>query len=357
MKVSLKGIGKSFGSVKALDAVSLDIEQGEFFFLLGPSGCGKTTLLRILAGFEEPDEGTLSFDDQDVTRLAPEKRGTAMVFQSYALWPHLTVEENIAFGLEVQGIGGDERKRRVREMLDLVRMGGYEKRRPGQLSGGQQQRVALARALVVKPRLVLLDEPLSNLDARLRLQMRTEIRQIIKNSGHTAVYVTHDQKEALSMADRCAILDQGRVEQIGAPRDIYERPTNRFVADFLGEINFLSGKVISSPRPGFYSVQLERMNAQWIGVSNEQLSIGADVLCGVRPECWNCDGTIPQESNSLNGSVLYSVYLGEVTQHCVSPSVRETGEIRVLEVHAPPREPGEIKLWVEPEATIVLKAK
>ncbi|HNT33839.1 MAG TPA: ABC transporter ATP-binding protein [bacterium] len=357
MRVLVNGISKRFGSVSALRGVRLEVEHGEFFFLLGPSGCGKTTLLRILAGFEEPDEGTLHFDEEDVTRLAPERRGAAMVFQSYALWPHLTVEENIAFGLEVQGTAQNEKRRRVGEMLDLVRMGGYEKRRPGQLSGGQQQRVALARALVVQPRLVLLDEPLSNLDARLRLQMRTEIRQIIKDSGHTAVYVTHDQKEALSMADRCAILDQGVLVQVGRPREVYERPTNRFVADFLGEINFLSGRIASSQGNGMYTVQMDQINRLWSGIAQEELGIGAQVLCGIRPECWKVDDHASPGSNTLNGSVVSSVYLGEVTQHCVACSAADGGDIRVLEIHSPVRRPGPVTLVAEPESTIVLKSE
>ncbi|HRQ72809.1 MAG TPA: ABC transporter ATP-binding protein, partial [Phycisphaerales bacterium] len=262
--IRIAGLVKEFPPVaraprtRAVDGVSIGVEPGELFFLLGPSGCGKTTLLRMIAGFIQPTGGTISFASappgaerplpdasyRDVTRLPPNKRNTGMVFQSYALWPHMTVEQNVAFGLGVRRVPPPERAARVREALDAVRMGDYAKRRPTQLSGGQQQRVALARALVVRPDVLLLDEPLSNLDAKLRIELRAEIRRVCKQAGLTTVYVTHDQKEALSMADRVAIMDAGRVVQLGAPADLYRRPRSRFVAEFLGETNFLEAEVL-----------------------------------------------------------------------------------------------------------------
>src|SRR3954467_4929698 len=245
ISIQIQQVTKRFGAVTALQHVDLTIEPGELFFLLGPSGCGKTTLLRSLAGFYFPEEGQIFFGDEDVTRLAPHKRNTGMMFQSYALWPHMTVAENVAFGLEERKVPRDEIKRRVREALESVRMGEYGTRRPNQLSGGQQQRVALARALVIRPRCLLLDEPLSNLDAKLRLEMRTEIRRVCKEYKLTTVYVTHDQKEALSISDRMAILDRGRVLQVGTPREVYRRPTCKTVANFIGETDFITGRIVS----------------------------------------------------------------------------------------------------------------
>jgi ABC-type Fe3+/spermidine/putrescine transport system ATPase subunit len=237
--IAIHNVVKTFGPVRALDDVSLEILPGELFFLLGPSGCGKTTLLRSLAGFYVPDAGRILFGGRDVTRVPPQRRNTAMVFQNYALWPHMTVEANVAFGLAVRKAPRAERRRRAAEALEMVRMGQYGRRRPNQLSGGQQQRVALARALVVRPQCLLLDEPLSNLDAKLRLEMRTEIRRLCKEFGLTGVYVTHDQKEALSIADRMAVMFDGRIGQLGPPRELYMRPANAATADFLGETNFL----------------------------------------------------------------------------------------------------------------------
>src|SRR4051812_33554330 len=246
ISIRIEKLTKRFGTVTALHHHDLKIEPGELFFLLGPSGCGKTTLLRSMAGFYIPEEGKIFFGDEDVTRLAPHKRNTGMMFQSYALWPHMSVAENVAFGLEERKVAKDEIKRRVGEALESVRMGSYAERRPNQLSGGQQQRVALARALVIRPRCLLLDEPLSNLDAKLRLEMRTEIRRVCKEFKLTTVYVTHDQKEALSISDRMAILEGGRILQVGSPREVYRRPTSKVVANFIGEVDFITGTVVSS---------------------------------------------------------------------------------------------------------------
>ncbi len=234
------------GTVRAVDAVSLNIEPGELFFLLGPSGCGKTTLLRMIAGFITPNAGTIHFAQRDITHHPPNRRNTGMVFQSYALWPHMTVAQNVAFGLSVRKIDSQEKSRRVREALEAVQLADYADRKPNELSGGQQQRVALARALVIRPDVLLLDEPLSNLDAKLRADLRTQVRKICKDAGITSVYVTHDQAEALSMADRIAIMRAGRIEQIGTPADLYETPKSAFVATFLGDANLIDATVLEA---------------------------------------------------------------------------------------------------------------
>jgi iron(III) transport system ATP-binding protein len=251
-RIQIVGLTKSYpaqgsvGAVTAVDRVKLEIEPGELFFLLGPSGCGKTTLLRMIAGFVEPTGGKIVFcrgtQTNDVTYLEPNRRNTGMVFQSYALWPHMTVAENVGFGLDVRKVSGKEREDRIRDALEVVQMGQYAVRKPVQLSGGQQQRVALARAIVIGPDVLLLDEPLSNLDAKLRLELRLEIRRVCKRLGMTAIYVTHDQKEALSMADRIAVMRAGRVVGVGTPRELYQAPKTRFVAEFLGETNLLAAK-------------------------------------------------------------------------------------------------------------------
>jgi iron(III) transport system ATP-binding protein len=243
ISITIENLVKKFGEHTALAGITLKIEAGEIFFLLGPSGCGKTTLLRTIAGFYSPDAGRILFDDEDITALPPHRRNTAMMFQSYALWPHMTVAGNVAFGLEERRVPAAETERRVREALASVKMEAYAERRIAQLSGGQQQRVALARALVIRPRALLLDEPLSNLDAKLRLEMRAEIRRVCKESRLTAIYVTHDQKEALSISDRMAILESGKIAQIGRPEEVYRRPRSRVIADFIGETNLIAGMI------------------------------------------------------------------------------------------------------------------
>jgi ABC-type Fe3+/spermidine/putrescine transport system ATPase subunit len=241
MIVALEHLGKSFGpGAPAVDDVSFEIKPGEMFFLLGPSGCGKTTVLRMVAGFVAPDAGEILFDGRRMNDVPAQNRQTAMVFQSYAIWPHLTVYENVAYGLRVQKLSGAEIDARVREVLRLARLEALAPRKPAQLSGGEQQRVALARALAVKPGIILLDEPLSNLDARLRLDLREELRRVHLETKIACLYVTHDQDEAMSLADRLAVMNKGRVEQIGTPREVYERPASEFVARFMGETNWLA---------------------------------------------------------------------------------------------------------------------
>jgi iron(III) transport system ATP-binding protein len=248
MKISVKHLSKKFDKNPVVKNVSFEIQAGEMFFLLGPSGCGKTTILRMLAGFYPPDDGEILFGNKSMTTVSPNERNTALVFQNYALWPHMTVFENVAFGLNVRKVAPAEIDQRVRAALEQVRMENLAERKPTQLSGGQQQRVALARALVVNPDLLLFDEPLSNLDAKLRLEMRHEIQRLHSKTKITSLYVTHDQEEALSMADRIAIMNAGEILQIGTPKQIYERPVNSFVASFIGAFNLYPATSSLSPK-------------------------------------------------------------------------------------------------------------
>ncbi|WP_297073844.1 ABC transporter ATP-binding protein [Thermococcus sp.] len=242
--VRLENIVKTFEGTTALKGISLHIKHKELFTLLGPSGCGKSTTLRIIAGLDYPDSGHIYFGDEDVTYLPSYQRGAVLVFQNYALWPHMTVFDNVAYGLKLKKLPKEEIKRKVEWALELVKLKGFENRYPTQLSGGQQQRVAIARALVVEPKVLLLDEPLSNLDAKLRLEMRSEIRRIQRELGITVIYVTHDQEEAMAISDRIAVMNVGTVEQVGTPRDIYERPRTEFVASFMGKTNVIPAKVV-----------------------------------------------------------------------------------------------------------------
>jgi iron(III) transport system ATP-binding protein len=312
--ISIEHLVKKFGETTALDDVTLRIEPGEIFFLLGPSGCGKTTLLRTIAGFAIPDAGRILFGSEDVTRMPAHLRNTGMMFQSYALWPHMTVAQNVAFGLVERRTPKAETARRVAEALASVRMESLAARRIGQLSGGQQQRVALARALVIRPRCLLLDEPLSNLDAKLRLEMRAEIRRVCKEFGLTAIYVTHDQKEALSISDRMAILENGAIAQIGAPEDVYRRPRSRAVADFIGETNFVAGSIIDAS-DGRARVRTELgiftgilPESGWSPAPGEQATLS------LRPESWTIQAR-PVEGNCLPGRIGAATYLGEVAQY------------------------------------------
>jgi iron(III) transport system ATP-binding protein len=307
------------GMTTAVDDVSLTIPSGALFFLLGPSGCGKTTLLRMIAGFILPTEGRITFDGKDMTYVPPHERDTGMVFQSYALWPHMTVGDNVGFGLDVRKIKGAEREKRIDEALGLVQMGHLKGRKPNQLSGGQQQRVALARALAFRPQCLLLDEPLSNLDAKLRLDMRAEIRRIVKQTGITAVYVTHDQKEALSMADGIAVMRAGKLQQTGTPTDLYRKPVSKFVADFIGESNFLPGEV-DTITSSTVSVKTRAGTLFAMKSAAGAVSPRQKVLAAFRPEAVQVvpgDRDLGATVNQLRGRRVHTVYLGEIAEHIV----------------------------------------
>ena len=314
--ISIRQLTKHFGETRVLDRVDLNIEAGEMFFLLGPSGCGKTTLLRHIAGFYTPDAGSVWFGETDVTRVPPHRRETAMMFQSYALWPHLTVAENVAFGLEERKVAKAEIAARVGEALAAVQLGSLGERRIQQLSGGQQQRVALARALVVRPRCLLLDEPLSNLDAKLRLDMRSEIRRICKDFRLTAVYVTHDQEEALSMADRLAVMSGGRLAQVGTPREVYRNPVNRMVAEFIGETNLIPARVIGVSEAEGIDIETPAGRLAARPAPNTwQPAPGTTAWLSVRPEALRFTATSDTREGQLEGIVADSVYLGSTAQY------------------------------------------
>jgi len=353
ISIQIKKLTKRFGSIVALQDLDLTVNPGELFFLLGPSGCGKTTLLRCLAGFCKPDEGRIWFGEEEVTQLAPHRRKAGMVFQSYALWPHLTVAQNVSFGLEERRLPRDEIRRRTAAALEAVHMGGFLERKPNQLSGGQQQRVALARALVVRPRCLLLDEPLSNLDARLRLEMRGEIRRVCKEFQLTAVYVTHDQKEALSIADRMAIMDGGRILQIGAPREVYRRPGCRKVAAFVGEADFVPGKVVSGGGGrAVVETALGRIDGT-LGDPTLPPKAGDEVTVSIRPECWVLGGE-KKAQNCIEGVIGHAVYLGEMAQYdfvCAGVT------LKIVELNprfVGPTTEGRLQASVEPEDAVVL---
>jgi iron(III) transport system ATP-binding protein len=358
--VRLEHISKRFGDTVALADIDLEIRAGELFFLLGPSGCGKSTLLRLIAGLHAPTAGRILFNDRDVTALGTEKRNAVMCFQSYALWPHMTVAENVRFGLNVRKFPRAEQDQRVAEVLRLVRMDTYAGRKPNELSGGQQQRVALARALAVRPDCLLLDEPLSNLDAKLRHEMRGEIRRICKETGVTTIYVTHDQKEALSVADRIAVMRAGRVAQVGTPGELYHRPVSSFVADFIGNTNLLPGRVAG--REGQHLVvetAAGRLLAGPAAGANGDAPApaapaGGRVVVSIRPEQMHIarNGAVPPAGgNRLVGRPIETTFLGEASEH-----VLQVNDQRVKVISAPPLfdVPPEMAVEFGPEDVVVL---
>jgi iron(III) transport system ATP-binding protein len=324
--VRLDDISKTFGSTVALSHINLQIEAGELFFLLGPSGCGKSTLLRLIAGLHEPSGGRIFFNDRDVTNLGTEKRNAVMCFQSYALWPHMTVRENVRFGLNVRRLPRAEQDERVDEVLDLVRMRDYADRKPNALSGGQQQRVALARALAVHPDCLLLDEPLSNLDAQLRVEMRGEIRRICKSAGSTTIYVTHDQKEALSVADRIAVMQDGQIVQVGTPADLYDKPASPFVAAFVGATNLIPGELVEITNG---QATVKTAAGPLIVATRSVGKIGQRVTVSIRPERLRTVG--PTAANRITGNIVQTTFVGEASEH-----VLDFGGVRLHVMRMPP---------------------
>jgi iron(III) transport system ATP-binding protein len=341
ISIQISQLTKRFGQVTALHGLDLTIGAGELFFLLGPSGCGKTTLLRSIAGFYIPEAGSIKFGDDDVTRLDP----------------HMSVAENVAFGLVERKVPKAEIDRRVKEALASVRMDKYAERKPNQLSGGQQQRIALARALVIRPRCLLLDEPLSNLDAKLRLEMRTEIRRVCKEFNLTTVYVTHDQKEALSIADRMAILDGGHILQVGSPREVYGRPTCKVVAHFIGETDFIEGRLTALRGR---EAEVETAAGKFVGVLGDPAAkpaVGASVTLSIRPECWTLRER-GADVNSVRGKIGESVYLGEVAQYGFVPAATGGLTLKVYELnprHLAGAGAGELHAVVAAEDVVVLE--
>ena len=360
MKIELRDISKSYGSTSVLQGVSLTIEPNELFFLLGPSGCGKTTLLRILAGFIAPDRGDIFFDGRRVNDLPPEKRRLPMVFQSYALWPHLSVFENVAYGLRVKGYSEAEIRRRTVAALETTRLESHVNHAPSQLSGGQQQRVAISRALAVDPHALLFDEPLSNLDTKLRVEMRAEILSIHRQRPFTVLYVTHDQEEAMTMATRIGVMDRGILHQIGAPQELYRRPANRFVAEFMGPMNWVSARVRAAPQGN--PLQLETpLGILSAAPSQIPLVAGQKVSVGFRPASATFSFSQSRECvNRIAGEILETRYAGSC-QHLtvrIRAAENKIGEIKLQLMESNPnrvRQPGEkIEVAVDPEQIMMM---
>jgi spermidine/putrescine transport system ATP-binding protein len=346
--VRLEGVTKRFDDIVAVDGVTLEIPRGSFFALLGPSGCGKTTTLRMIGGFEEPTEGTIFLGERDVTGLPPYRRDVNTVFQSYALFPHLSIFENVAFGLRRRGVKGQDLRGQVTRILELVQLSGFERRKPRQLSGGQQQRVALARALVNSPRVLLLDEPLGALDLKLRKEMQLFIKALQHDVGITFIHVTHDQEEAMTMADSIAVMNAGRIEQLGSPDELYERPTTPFVARFLGASNLLEGQA-----EGNGAV---RLSDGTVVRTSGAVGRSGPVAVGIRPEKIRLGGG---EENSLAGEVRERAYIGVSTQYIVDTP---HGAITVYVQNTDPRagavQPGDqVTLSWSPEATFVVESE
>lgn len=331
--IELLDATKKFGAFTAVDKFNLTVDEGKLVSLLGASGCGKTTTLRLIAGFTAPTSGKISIGGQVVNNIPPYKRNIGIVFQNYALFPHLTIFDNVAFGLKLKKLPSEEIKQRVSRALDLVRLSGLEERLPRELSGGQQQRVALARALVMEPTVLLLDEPLSNLDAKLRTEMQIEIKRIQKEIGITTILVTHDQEEAMSLADSIVVMKDGKILQTGSPRDIFENPTNGFVADFMGFSNFMSGKVLQIDNAtGEITTEIMGQKVQAVYSGSESLKNGDEVILAVRPENIMVN-TSESACNTWEGKVAALSYKGSVTRLVIQDFLGITLDIDVYDSH------------------------
>jgi spermidine/putrescine transport system ATP-binding protein len=354
--IELEGVSKRYGKVEAVQSVSLAIEDGEFFSLLGPSGCGKTTTLRMIAGFEVPDEGRIVLQGKDVTSVFSNRRPVNMVFQQYALFPHMSIYDNVAFGLKVKGVPRREHRGRVSEMLRVVELEGFERRRPRQLSGGQQQRVALARALINNPAALLLDEPLGALDVKLRKQMQLQLKAIQHNVGTTFVYVTHDQEEALAMSDRIAVMNGGRVEQVGSPREIYGRPQTAFVADFIGSLNALDLRI--DEVVGENAVMRVGEDQRVLAPVGSGRRRGETVRIAVRPERIRIDDAaapLLDGGSRVEGTIGEIVFLGMYTQFHVDTGVGRLVSHRMADDSLAPLDVGtRVALAWEPEEASLL---
>jgi iron(III) transport system ATP-binding protein len=356
--IEIENLFKRFKNVVAINHIQLEVNQGEMLTLLGPSGCGKTTTLRCIAGLERPDEGDIVIDGKPMLSqgfVQPSKRGIGMVFQNYAVWPHMKVYNNIVYGLKIQKMSRPQITEKAQKVLELVGLSGLEDRYPGQLSGGQQQRVALARALVGNPKVLLLDEPLSNLDAKLREELRFEIKSLVRRMGITSVYVTHDQAEAMVISDRIAVMDSGNVVQIGNAQEIYQKPANRFVADFIGTMNFMSGEVIEVvPNSNEVYVRTEFSQKMLCTMPDSKaVRTGEKVYASIRPEDVQIFTEPPQtEKNLFEGTIVHKAYLGNFLYFFVS--VKET-MIRVQVPHYVPQEEGqELYLYLNPQKCMIL---
>jgi len=355
--IDIAGIDKNFGAFKALSGIDLAIAEREFITFLGPSGCGKTTMLRSLAGFLTPDAGTIHVGGRQLSSpqavVPPEQRRMGMVFQNYAVWPHMSVLENVAFGLRLQKASRADIELRVARVLAAVGLEGLEQRHPGQLSGGQQQRVALARSLVVEPAILLLDEPLSNLDAKLRERMRTELKTLQRRMGITFVYVTHDQAEAMALSDRIVVFDKGTVQQVGSPREVYERPANLFVADFMGLVNKLPGKLVER-RGANLRVEIRGQTITTQAVAGLEAASGP-VVVAIRPEAIRLGPVEMGDSlNVLAGTIIDSTFLGNIVDHQVDVGgqvVRVQGDRR--QAHAPG---SQVNLFISATECVAMRA-
>lgn len=318
--LELKNVNKVFGNVNVINNINLKFKKGEFITFLGPSGCGKTTLLRMIAGFYEADKGDILLNGDKIDNLPPYKRNTPMVFQEYALFPHMNIYENISYGLKLQKVSKEEIDKRVKNVLELMQLTGLENRYPNQMSGGQQQRVAIARALVMNPDLLLLDEPLSNLDAKLRESVRVELRLIQKKLGINMIYVTHDQQEALSMSDKIVVLNKGVVDQYGTPREIYFKPKTKFVADFIGTTNFIETNIKAIEGSNvIINYGTEELNV----ATDEKVSVGDNVFISIRPESIELSKAKKENTFSIKGTVKHSMFLGEKVRYFIVDSLNK----------------------------------